>query len=177
MIIRKWLVFILINICLLGKNWWYYKSRLDLNLKDQFYRTVVQWQVHHMKFKSIEKYISKYLQIFVNSICSSNLHIVKVWNYLEIKVCEALKRVFSCVSLFVNQIFWSRSRPSVIKTKRNDGRRRSSAGVKTEGGLGQGDVMTSPNPLFPHPSPPRFSSAPSKVSGFLTVRVEKAKFY
>ena len=59
-------------------------------------------------------------------------------------------------------------RPSVIKTKRNDGRRRSSEGVKTEGGLGQGDVMT---------SPPRFSSAPSKVSGFLTVCVEKANFY
>ena len=58
MIIRKSLVFILINICLLGKNWWYYKSLLDLNLKDQFYWTVVQWQVHHMKFKSIEKYIS-----------------------------------------------------------------------------------------------------------------------
>ena len=64
MIIRKSLVFILINICLLGKNWWYYKSR--------------------------------------------------------------------------------------------------------GGGLGQDDVMT---------SPPRFSSAPSKVSGFLTVRVEKANFY
>ena len=59
-------------------------------------------------------------------------------------------------------------RPSVIKTKRNDERRRSSEGVKTEGGLGQGDVMT---------SPPRFSSAPSKVSGFLTVHVEKANFY
>ena len=39
---------------------------------------------------------------------------------------------------------------------------------KPRGGLGQGDVMT---------SPPRFSSAPSKVSGFLTVCVEKANFY
>ena len=156
MIIRKSLVFILINICLLGKNWWYYKSRLDLNLKDQFYRTVVQWQVHHMKFKSIEKYISKYLQIFVNSICSSNLHIVKVWNYLEIKVCEALKRVFLCVSLFVNQIFWSCSRPSVIKTKGNDERRRSSEGVKTEGGARAGWRHEEPKPPFPPSQPPSF---------------------
>ena len=39
--------------------------------------------------------------------------------------------------------------------KRNDERRHSSEGVKTEGG----------------------DSAPSKVSGFLTVRVEKANFY
>ena len=166
MIIRKSLVFILINICLLGENWWYYKSLLDLNLKYQFSKTVVQLQVHQIKFKSIEKYILKYLQIFVNSICSSNLHIAKIWHYLEIKICEALKRVFLCVSLFVNQIFWSCSRPSVIKTKRNDERRHRSEGVKTEGGLGQGDVMMRPNPLFPHPRPPHFSSTPSRVRRF-----------
>ena len=43
--------------------------------------------------------------IFVNSICTSDLHKVVVWNYLEIKVCEALKRIFCCVSFFVNLIF------------------------------------------------------------------------
>ena len=43
--------------------------------------------------------------IFVNSICTSDLHKVVVWNYLEINVCEALKRIFFCVSFFVNLIF------------------------------------------------------------------------